>query len=310
MSLRVIFMGTPDFAVPALQAIHTAGHHIVGVYCQPPKPAGRGLQLKKSAVQECAESLGIAVFTPKTLRAPEVQEQFHGLKADVAVVAAYGLILPKAILDSPRYGCINIHGSLLPRWRGAAPIQRALLEGDTETGITIMQMDEGLDTGTMLLMESLPITAHDTAQSLHDSLACIGSSLIALTLDKLQQGTLSVIPQPDVGVTYAAKLTRTDGHIDWYQDAVRIERQFRALHPWPGVHFNSHGEDIKVLAMEIVDGNGHPGEILDSDMTIACSNGAVRLIRVQRPGKAPISGQDLMNGLRLKCGDHLDRATV
>ncbi|MFN7710404.1 MAG: methionyl-tRNA formyltransferase [Holosporales bacterium] len=310
MSLRIIFMGTPDFSVPALKTLLESGHTIVGVYCQPPKPAGRGLQLKKSAVHTFAESLGLPVFTPKTLRAEDSQQQFTALNADVAVVVAYGLLLPKPILEAPREGCINIHGSLLPRWRGAAPIQRALLAGDTETGITTMRMDEGLDTGPMLLKAATSITEVDTAQTLHDRLSLIGAALIQETLLLLEQKQLVSTPQPCEGVTYAAKLTRSDSLLDWSQDAHALHRQYRALHPWPGIHFGYEGEEIKVLHLEKVEGSGTPGQILSPDLCVACGEGAVRLVKVQRPGKTAVSGADFMNGMRLKRGDSLNRAAL
>jgi len=303
--LRIAFMGTPDFAVTAFQALHQAGHEIVAVYCQPPKPAGRGQQVQKTPVHLAAEALGIPVHTPKTLRDPVEQAHFTALNLDVAVVAAYGLILPQAILSAPRHGCLNIHGSLLPRWRGAAPIQRAMLAGDTETGITIMQMDAGLDTGAMLLKDNAPIAAQTTAQSLHDTLAEMGGRLIVQALDDLAAGKLHPIAQPETGATYASKLTREDGKIDWAKPAYEIERQIRALHPWPGCFFAINGETIKLLAATIVDLYGEAGTLLDDQFTVACGEQALRLISVQRPGKTPTDGASLLRGLRLPLGSRL-----
>lgn len=303
--LRIAFMGTPDFAVTALRALHAAGHDIAAVYCQPPKPAGRGHQLQKTPVHRAAEEMGLNVHTPKTLRNAEEQEKFRALKLDVAVVAAYGLILPQAILDAPRYGCINIHGSLLPRWRGAAPIQRAILAGDAETGITIMQMDAGLDTGAMLLRDRVAITPQTTAQTLHDALADMGARLVVRALADLAAGALHAAPQPPDGATYAAKLTRDDGKIDWTTPAAAIERQLRALHPWPGCYFMLDGEVIKLLAATIIDKSGAPGTLLDDQFTVACGDRALRLDTVQRAGKAATDGASMLRGLRLPVGSLL-----
>ena len=303
--LRIAFMGTPDFAVTALEALHQAGHTIVAVYCQPPKPAGRGQQIQKTPVHLAAEALGIEVRTPKTLRDPAEQKKFAALALDVAVVAAYGLILPQAILSAPKQGCLNIHGSLLPRWRGAAPIQRAMLAGDSETGITIMQMDAGLDTGAMLLKDSTPITAQTTAQSLHDALAQMGSRLIVQAMEDLSAGNLRPTAQPETGSTYASKLTREDGKIDWTKPAHDIERQIRALHPWPGCVFSLNGEIIKVLAATIVDQSGTAGTLLDDQFTVACGKQALRLVSLQRAGKTPTDGASLLRGLRMAVGTSL-----
>ena len=241
--LRLAFMGTPDFAASSLRALIDAGHDVVCVYSQPPRPAGRGHQVQRSPVHVLAEDREIPVRTPKSLRNAEAQAEFAALDLDCAVVAAYGLILPQPVLDAPRMGCLNIHASLLPRWRGAAPIQRAILAGDAETGVTIMQMDAGLDTGAMLLKGSVPITGQTTAGSLHDALADMGSGLIVQALDGLAEGPLTAEPQPNEGVTYAAKLSRDDGRLDWTQPADFIERQVRALNPWPGVCFDLGGAD-------------------------------------------------------------------
>ena len=314
--LRLVFMGTPDFAVPSLRALVEAGHAVVCVYSQPPRPAGRGQQVQKSPVHRFAEERGIPVRTPKSLRNAEAQAEFAGLDADAAVVAAYGLILPQPVLDAPRLGCLNVHGSLLPRWRGAAPIQRAILAGDAETGITIMQMDAGLDTGAMLLKEAVPITAGTTASSLHDDLAGLGARMIVDALAGLAEGRLTAEPQPEEGVTYAAKLTRDDGRLDWSRDAAFVERQVRALTPWPGCWFDAPAapgvpqgtERIKVLKAEPAP-DAHravPGTVLDDRLTIACQGGAVRLTLVQRPGKAPVDGAAFLRGFALPPGTVLD----
>ena len=304
MTLRLAFMGTPDFAVPALHALHQAGYVVAAVYCQPPKPAGRGQQLQKTPIHLAAEKLSLTVRTPKTLRDPAAQEQFRALDLDLAVVAAYGLILPQAILDSPRLGCVNIHASLLPRWRGAAPIQRALLAGDTETGITLMQMEAGLDTGPMLMRDSIPITATTTAGTLHDALAAMGAALITKAIPDLVAGKLTATLQPEDGVTYAAKLTRDDGKIDWQQSATQIERQIRALNPWPGTFFFHGSEIIKVLQATILPATRPllAGTLAADQFVVATGNGWLRLDSVQRPGKAAMSGTELLRGLRLPIG--------
>lgn len=306
MPLRIIYMGTPDFAVGPLAALLDAGHEVLAVYSQPPRPAGRGQKVHLSPVHAFAESRGIEVRTPRRLRAAEDQEAFAALGADVAVVAAYGLILPKPVLDAPKHGCINIHASLLPRWRGAAPIQHAILAGDAESGVTIMAMDEGLDTGDMLLRGVVPITGGTTASSLHDDLAAMGSRLIVEALGMLEAGTLPRAPQPAEGATYAAKLTRDDGHLDWRRSAIDLERQVRALTPWPGTWF-LHGETVlKVSAAELVPGGSDkPGEVLDDALTIACGEGALRPMRIQRPGKAPMNAADLLRGYALPKGTML-----
>ncbi|MER2519253.1 MAG: methionyl-tRNA formyltransferase [Bdellovibrionales bacterium] len=304
-SLRLAFMGTPDFAVPALRALAQAGHRVAAVYCQPPKPAGRGQQARKSPVQLEAEAMGVEVRTPKTLRDAEEQARFKALDLDVAVVAAYGLILPQAVLDAPKLGCLNIHGSLLPRWRGAAPIQRAMLVGDAETGITIMQMEAGLDTGPMLMRGSLPITDQTTAQTLHDAMAEMGAEMIAQALEGVAAGTLKAVPQPEEGVTYAAKLTREDGAIDWSRPAADIARQARALTPWPGTFFMLRGEPVKILTAEAVEGSGVAGTLLDERFTVACGQGALRLLSVQRAGKAATEGAAFLRGARIGVGETL-----
>ncbi|MEI8397128.1 MAG: methionyl-tRNA formyltransferase [Rhodospirillaceae bacterium] len=298
--LRLAFMGTPDFAVPALRALIEAGHDIVCVYSQPPRPAGRGQRLRPSPVQQLAESHALPVRTPKSLRPPEVQAEFAVLGLDAAVVAAYGLILPVPVLEAPRLGCLNIHASLLPRWRGAAPIHRALLAGDRETGITIMQIEAGLDTGPMLLREAVPIGPDSTTQGLHDTLAQLGARMILAALDGVSAGRLHAVPQPAEGVTHAAKLERDEGRLDWTRPAVEMERRVRALTPWPGVWFEAGGERIKVLAAESLDAGRAtaPGTMLDDRLTIACGQGALRLLMVQRAGRAAVDGAAFLRGFQ------------
>ena len=297
-------MGTPDFAVPALRALTEAGHEICAVYSQPPRPAGRGHKTTPAPVHKAAEAAGLPVRHPKSLKGTEAQAAFAALAADAAVVAAYGLILPPAILQAPRLGCLNIHASLLPRWRGAAPIQRAILAGDTETGVTIMQMDEGLDTGAMLASTRVPIDAATTAQSLHDALAAAGARLIVEVLATLPD--LDAVHQPKEGVTYAAKLTREDGRIAW-RDAATVERQVRALTPWPGAWFTHEGTALRVTAAERhPEAHGPAGTVLDDRLTVACAaGGAVRLTRLQRPGKAAMAAGDFLRGYPLPAGTHL-----
>lgn len=307
MPLRIAYMGTPDFAVTPLAALLDAGHEVCCVYSQPPRPAGRGHKLRPSPVHAFAESKGIAVRTPRRLRAAEEQEAFAALNADVAVVAAYGLILPKPVLEAPRHGCINIHASLLPRWRGAAPIQHAILAGDRETGVTVMQMDEGLDTGDMLLWKAVPISPETTATSLHDALAALGARLIVDAMARLEAGILTATPQPAERATYAGKLTREDGRLDWRRPSIDLERQVRALTPWPGTWFLHDNVVLKVSGAELVPGaSGAPGKVLDDRLTIACGEGALRPTRIQRPGKAPMTAAELLRGYALPAGTLLD----
>lgn len=295
--LRLIYMGTPDFAVPALKALAAdPSFEIVAVYTQPPRHASRGMKLKLSAVHQAAQTLGLAVLHPVNFKEAVDREAFAAHEADVAVVAAYGLILPQAILDAPRLGCVNIHASLLPRWRGAAPIQRAILAADSESGVTIMQMVRGLDAGAMLSKARVPITDQTTASSLHDSLAQAGAALIGPTLRGLASDRLTPEPQDERLVTYAAKLTREDGIIDWRQSAKRIHAQVRALVPWPGCQFAVGGERIKLLAVEPAEGTGAPGELLSADGIVACGAGSVRLTSVQRAGKAAVDGAAFLRG--------------
>ena len=303
--MRLAYMGTPDFAVPALRALLAAGHDVAAVYSQPPRPAGRGQREQRSPVHEFAAGHGIAVRTPVSLKTAEAQGEFAALSLDLAIVAAYGLILPRAILAAPKRGCLNIHASLLPRWRGAAPIQRALLAGDAETGITIMQMDEGLDTGAMLVKEATAITEGDTGQTLHDRLAGIGARLIVEALARLD--TLTPAPQPKEGVTYAAKLTRDEGRLDWNKPASLLARQVRAFDPWPGAWFEHRGERIKVLAAHEVgtDATAEPGVVIDGMATIACGTGALQLARLQRPGKGALAAGEFLRGFALPPGTTL-----
>jgi len=300
--LKLIFMGTPDFAAVALEALINVGHDIVAVYSQPPRPAGRGKELRKSPVQILAEREGLAVRTPETLKTPEAQAEFAAFDVDLAVVAAYGLLLPQPILDAPRRGCLNIHASILPRWRGAAPIQRAILAGDPETGISIMQMDAGLDTGPVLLMRRIAIGPSETAGELHDRLAELGGEAIVEALD----GSFTPQPQPSEGVTYAAKISPAEAQLIWDRPAAELERAIRAFNPVPGAWtLLPNGERMKLLAATIVKGNGAPGEILDHDLTIACADGALRPTLVQRQGKRAMSAQELLRGLDLKPGRRL-----
>jgi methionyl-tRNA formyltransferase len=296
--MRLAFMGTPPFAAKALEALIAAGHEIATVYSQPPRPAGRGHKLVPSAVHQLADKHGIPVRTPAKLRtAVEEHAAFAALKLDLAVVAAYGLILPQAILDAPRLGCLNIHGSLLPRWRGAAPVQRAILAGDRETGITIMRMDAGLDTGPMLLKGSVPIGRWTTATQLFDQLADLGAELIVEAVERLGNGDLPDIPQPEDGVTYAAKIDRAEGAIDWNQPAIALDRKIRALNPWPGTSFEFRGERIKLLEATIAVGEGPSGTVLylteDGSPVVACNPGALKLITLQRPNRGPQDGASL-----------------
>lgn len=299
--LRIIFMGSPDFAVPALDALVAAGHDLVAVYCRPPRPAGRGKADRKTAVHERAESLGIEVRHPISLRDPDQQSRLRALDADLAIVAAYGLILPKAILEAPRGGCINVHASLLPRWRGAAPIQRAILAGDEVSGVTIMRMDEGLDTGPMLLKRELSLDGKNAGQ-VTGELAKLGATAL---LDWLAKPTAPVL-QPDEGVTYAAKIDKAGARIDWSRSAVEIERQVRAFAPAPGAWIEVEGERIKLLeAVAADDASGPPGEVLDDCLSIACGRGYLRVLRAQRAGRSPMSAGELLRGFRIPEGTFL-----
>jgi methionyl-tRNA formyltransferase len=297
-------MGSPDFAVPALRALVAAGHEIAAVYCQPPRPAGRGQALRRCPVHVAADALGLAVRTPARLRRDtQAHAAFAALDLDAAVVAAYGLILPPAMLSAPRRGCLNIHASLLPRWRGAAPIQAAILAGDTESGITIMRMDEGLDTGPMLLAEAVPIGPRTTAATLHDALAELGARLVLRALEEDPDPR----PQPEAGATYAPKLAREDGLIDWSREAASIERQVRALNPWPGTFTPWAGTTLKVADCVQADAAGEAGTVLDDRLTVACGVGAVRLLRVQVPGGAAMDAADFLRGHKVPVGTVLGR---
>lgn len=300
-------MGSPDFSLPTLHALINAGQEVVCVYAQPPKPAGRGHKETPCPVHAEANRLGLQTRTPKTLRDPEEQAVFRDLDLDCAVVVAYGLILPAEILEAPRLGCVNVHASLLPRWRGAAPIQRALIAGDTETGVGIMKMDTGLDTGGILAEARTPITECETASSLHDRLADMGAELLVRTLDGYAAGDIEPVPQPETGITYAHKLERGEGHLDFSKPAAELERTIRALNPWPGTWFEYAGERIKVAGAEIVPGvSGEPGSVLDGALTIACGDGALRPLKVQRPGKSMTDVQAFLRGYPIGSGSRLD----
>ena len=306
MPLRLIFMGTPDFAVPTLLALHAAGHEIVAVYTRAAKPGGRrGLDLVPTPVEREATKLGLTVLTPKSLRNDEAQSEFTAFKADAAIVVAYGLILPKPILEAPRLGCFNVHASLLPRWRGAAPIHRAIMAGDAETGVTIMQMDEGLDTGAMMMREALPIGADATTGELHDALASLGARLMPLALAAADRGSLKPTPQPADGVTYAEKIAKAESRIDWGKPARDVHNHIRGLSPFPGAWFEFDGARIKVLRSTLVSGSGAPGTALDDNLTIACGDGAVRLIQVQREGKKAMSADEFLRGTKVAAGARL-----
>jgi len=293
--MRIVFMGTPEFSVPILQAL-AAQHEIVAVYSQPPRPAGRGKSERKSPVQQCAEALGLPVRHPVSLRTQSAAEDFAQLQCDVAVVVAYGLILPPAILQAPKRGCLNIHASLLPRWRGAAPIHRAILAGDAETGICIMQMDEGLDTGAVLQRQATPIRAEETTVDLHDRLSTMGADLILQALDRLPD--LPLQPQSAEGVTYAAKIDKAEARIDWTLPAEQVDRQIRGLSPFPGAWTMVGDERLKLLRSHLAQGAGAAGQVLHG-MTIACGSGAVEITEAQREGKRPASATDLLRGFKL-----------
>lgn len=296
--MRVIFMGTPEFSVPALEAVHAA-HEVVCVYTQPPRPAGRGKKDRPSPVQARAEALGLTVRHPVSLKGADAQAGFGALAADVAVVVAYGLILPQTVLDTPHHGCLNIHASLLPRWRGAAPIHRAIMAGDAETGVCIMQMEAGLDTGPVLLRDTTAITERDTTAILHDRLSAMGARLIVQALSQLE--TLLPQPQPEDGVTYAAKIDKAEARVDWAQPAEMVARQIRALSPFPGAWCDSPAGRLKLLDARAVTAQGTPGEVLDG-LTIACGTGAVQVLSVQLEGKRASDTEAFLNGHRFAPG--------
>ncbi len=308
--LRLVFMGTPDFAVPVLEAFLAAGDEIAAVYSQPPRPAGRGQKLTPSPVQAAAERHRLPVRHPVSLKTPEAQADFAALQADAAIVVAYGLILPPAILDAPRLGCFNLHASLLPRWRGAAPIQRAILAGDAETGVCAMKMDAGLDTGPVLARETVAIGPRMTVGELHDDLARAGAPLMVRAVHDFADGRIVPQPQPTEGVTYAAKLARDEGRIDWTRPAIEIDRAVRALNPGPGTFFaTENGERVKLLACAPAEGRGRPGTMLDDAGLVACcmesDPGALRLLRLQRPGKSAVPVEAFLNGHPLPRGSRL-----
>ncbi|MDO6522724.1 methionyl-tRNA formyltransferase [Shimia thalassica] len=301
--MKVVFMGTPDFSVPVLDALIKAGHEIVAVYCQPPRPAGRGKKERPTPVHARALELGLEVRHPVSLKSEDEQDAMRALGADVGVVVAYGLILPQAILDAPQKGCLNIHASLLPRWRGAAPIHRAIMAGDAESGVCIMQMDAGLDTGPVLLEEKTPILAQDTTADLHDRLAGIGADAIVNALGQLDD--LTPVPQPELGVTYAHKIDKSEAKVDWTAPAIEIDRKIRGLSPFPGAWCEVEGQRVKLLASRLAEGQGTAGEILDDALTVACGDGAVQLLRLQRAGKGAQDADVFLRGFPVSQGQQL-----
>lgn len=306
--MRIVFMGTPDFAVPTLSEIVGRGHEVVAVYTRAPAPAGRrGLDLTPSPVHAVAERFGLPVFTPKSLKGEEAAEAFRAHDADVAVVVAYGLILPQAILDAPRLGCLNLHGSLLPRWRGAAPIQRAIMAGDRETGVAVMQMEAGLDTGPVGLVERIPIGPDMTAGELHDRMMVIGADLMGRALAALERGGLAFTPQADVGVEYAAKIEKAETRIDWSKPAQEVHDRIRGLAPFPGAWFPLGPDEarVKVLRSTLAEGAGLPGTVLDDRLAIACGAGAVRLVELQKAGKQPMGAETFLRGNAVAPGSRL-----
>jgi methionyl-tRNA formyltransferase len=305
MTLRLVFMGSPTFALPTLDALLAAGHEVACVYSQPPRPAGRGKQERLTPVHARALERGLEVRTPKSLKDAEAQAAFAALHADAAVVVAYGLILPKAVLDAPRLGAFNLHGSLLPRWRGAAPIQRAVMAGDSETGVQVMRMEEGLDTGPTLATFRTPIAFDDTTGTLHDRLAENGARLMVETLAKLERGEPVETPQASEGVTYAHKITAAETRIDWSRPAREIDCMIRGLSPFPGAWCELNGARVKVLQSRLGQGSGAPGEALDDALLIACGAGAVRLLSVQREGRAPLDADAFLRGNPVTAGTRL-----
>lgn len=301
--MKIVFMGTPAFSVPVLDALLEAGHEVLAVYCQPPRPAGRGKKERVSPVEARARELGLEVRHPASLKSADEQAAFSALGADVAVVVAYGLILPQAVLDAPTHGCLNIHASLLPRWRGAAPIHRAIMAGDRETGVCIMQMDAGLDTGPVLLREAMAITEVHTTATLHDDLSQMGARLVVEALGRID--ALVPEPQPEAGVIYAAKIDKVEARIDWSRPAREVDRLIRGLSPFPGAWFDFEGQRIKVLMSRIEPGSGAPGEVLDAALLVACGEGAVRLTRLQRAGKAAQDADVVLRGLPIAQGTKL-----
>ncbi|HEY8194417.1 MAG TPA: methionyl-tRNA formyltransferase [Hyphomicrobium sp.] len=306
MPLDIIFMGTPDFSVPVLDSVVAAGHRVVAVYSQPPRPAGRGLAEVKSAVHKRAEALGLPVRTPKSFKSEIDRAEFASMNADAAVVVAYGLLLPRAVLDAPRLGCFNVHASKLPRWRGAAPIQRAIMAGDTVTAVNIMRMDAGLDTGPVCLRRDVPISPEITAGQLHDLLSVFGAELMVEALTRLEAGTLEAVPQSTEGVTYAAKIDKRETRIDFTDAARQVVNHIRGLSPYPGAWFEAElggkPERIKVLAATPLAKDGDAGVLLDDTLTIACGQGAVRIEQLQRAGKQPMTASEFLRGTRIAPG--------
>jgi methionyl-tRNA formyltransferase len=310
MVLRLVFMGTPDFAVPTLSEIVGAGHDVAAVYTQPPRLAGRGMTERQSPVHAFAAEAGIPVFTPKTLRNVDVQEEFASLAPDAAVVVAYGLILPRPVLETPPLGCLNLHASLLPRWRGAAPIQRAIMAGDKQTGVMVMKMEEGLDTGPIALSDRLSIGPDSIAGEIHDQLALMGSGLMLQALDLLERGELVLTPQASEGVTYADKISKEETRIDWRKPAAAVHNMIRGLSPYPGAWFEAllggKAERIKVLRSVLVPGKGDAGQLMDANLTVACGANAVRLTQVQRAGRKPTGGTEFLRGFPLGKGTQFE----
>ncbi|MBH5387441.1 methionyl-tRNA formyltransferase [Bradyrhizobium diversitatis] len=303
MPLRLIFMGTPDFSVPTLLELVAHGHEIAAVYTRAPKPGGRrGLQLQPTPVEEAARKLGIPVLTPKTLKTPEALEEFRAFEADAAVVVAYGMILPQAILDAPRLGCYNLHASLLPRWRGAAPINRAIMAGDAESGVMVMRMDVGLDTGDVAMAERIAISDSMTALDLHDRLSRLGADLMVRAMAALERGGLQLRKQGEDGVTYAAKIDKAEARIDWTRSARAVLRHIHGLSPFPGAWSELENARVKILRCELAQGAGEPGTVLDDHLTIACGEGAIRIIELQREGKGRMQAADFLRGVPLKAG--------
>ncbi len=305
MPFRLAFMGSPTFALPTLEALIDAGHDVACVYSQPPRPAGRGKQERPTPVHALAAARGIEVRTPKSLKKADEQAAFAALNLDLAIVVAYGLILPKIILDAPKHGALNLHGSLLPRWRGAAPIQRAVMAGDRVTGVQVMRMEEGLDTGPVLASVETPIEFEDNTSTLHDRLSLLGARLMRDTLDKLERGETRETPQSEEGVTYAHKITPADARIDWSKPAREIDFQIRGLSPTPGAWFELDGVRVKALHSRLGQGVGAPGEALDDNLLVACGEGAVRLLTVQREGRGPLAAEAFLRGQPVPTGARL-----
>jgi methionyl-tRNA formyltransferase len=301
MPLRLIFMGTPDFSVPTLLELVAHGHEIVAVYTRAPKPGGRrGLQLQPTPVEEAARKLGVPVLTPKTLKTQEALDEFSAFEADAAVVVAYGMILPQAILDAPKLGCYNLHASLLPRWRGAAPINRAVMAGDAESGVMVMKMDVGLDTGDVAMAERLAITDNMTAADLHDRLSRLGADLMVRAMAALDRGGLQLKKQSEDGVSYAAKIDKAEARIDWSKSAHAVLRHIHGLSPFPGAWAELENARVKILRCELAKGSGAPGDVLDDQLTIACGEGAIRILELQREGKARMQATDFLRGVKVE----------